>query len=119
MLLTWAMALLIVASAVFANIWMVNSTMRLMVVSQQLEQSIKQVRADGHQLESQYSGLTNPQRIQRLAEELGMVPDSSPEFLRLGDTTTDVDDSLSLPESPKSGISPDPENPGRRLADIQ
>ena len=85
MLVSLVLAVLILASAVFTNIFLVNGTMRLMVVSNHLEQDIKTGRSDGHSLESLYSGLTNPQRIQGLAVEQGMVLDPAPEYLSVID----------------------------------
>jgi cell division protein FtsL len=83
--ITLAVALVIVVSAVFINIWMANGTMRMLVTTRGLEQEIANYRAESHRLESRYSAMTNPQTIQRQAEELGMVPDPDPEYMRITD----------------------------------
>ncbi|MCL2339726.1 MAG: hypothetical protein FWC59_02355, partial [Actinomycetia bacterium] len=80
---TILVALVLLALAAFTYIWLVNSTMRQTVVTGQLRNEISQSRSLGHDLESQYSALANPQNIQQQARALAMVPDNSPEYLYL------------------------------------
>ncbi|MCL2137293.1 MAG: hypothetical protein FWH40_07235 [Coriobacteriia bacterium] len=79
--ITLVVAVLILASIPFIRIWFANDTMRMLVTSKSIEQEISTNRAEGHRLESRYSAMTNPQTIQRQAEELGMVPDPDPVYL--------------------------------------
>ena len=119
---TIVLSLGILALAVFANVGLVNATMRMMLVTNQLEQEISQARSDGHQLESLYSGLTNPQRIQQIAEELGMMPDPSPEYLRLSSPSVDLpefsEEPLSADATPEESA-PMVRTPRQRLVDSQ
>jgi len=80
--ITLLVATIIIAMIPFARIWLANDTMRMLVASDRLGQDIATARAEGHRLESQYSAMTNPQTIQRQAEDLGMVPDSDPVYLQ-------------------------------------
>ena len=93
-LISLALALVIIATAPFAYIWLVNDRMRMMVIGEALEQSIAQGRSAGHRLESEYSGLANSQGIQRQATELGMVYDPNPEYMHIiaGDVDTALTD---------------------------
>ena len=83
---TLLVAVFILASIPFIRIWLANDTMRMLVSSRSLEQQVSSYRAEGHRLESRYSAMTNPQTIQHLASELGMLPDSNPTYMRLADS---------------------------------
>jgi hypothetical protein len=112
---TLLVAIFILASIPFIRIWLANDTMRMLVSTRTLEQQVSSYRAEGHRLESRYSAMTNPQTIQHLALELGMLPDNDPTYMRLAesvdqlawdpagsvDTTTDSDeasDTVAIPE---------------------
>lgn len=77
------LALLLLASAPFAHIWLVNERLRLLVEGEGLKGSIAALRFEGYQLESEYTALANPQGIQRQAAELGMAPDPDPQYLHI------------------------------------
>ncbi|MDR2957512.1 MAG: hypothetical protein LBU61_04940 [Coriobacteriales bacterium] len=89
-LVTFLVAMAIIIAVPFAYIWLVSDTMRMMVQTEQIQADINQSRSAGHRLESHYSALTNPQSIQRQAEELGMVQDPEPEYLRMPDDALEI-----------------------------
>jgi hypothetical protein len=58
-------------------------TLQVVIETQAINESIAQARAEGIELEVQYSIATNPDLIQQLAaEQLGMGPDDQVEYLR-------------------------------------
>ncbi|MDR0459719.1 MAG: hypothetical protein LBG68_04570 [Coriobacteriales bacterium] len=82
-LVSIVLAVVILATVPFIYIGLANDTMRMLVTSSHLQSDIATLRSVGHRLESQYSAMTNPQLIQRQAEELNMVIDPDPEYLEI------------------------------------
>jgi hypothetical protein len=82
-LVSLALSLALAIMAPFASIWLVNDTLRVMIINDSLAADIAQGQADGHRLESEYTSLTNPQGIQRQAMDMGMAPDPGLEYLHI------------------------------------
>ena len=84
LVVTIVLVVAIVASAIIGDLWLIQNRMRMLAQQDTLTQSLNKDRSAGHQLEAQYSGISNPQQIQRqAAENLNMSVDTNPEYLQL------------------------------------
>jgi cell division protein FtsL len=83
-----------------------SATLRLVMASDLVSESIESAKADGRQLEIEHALATNPARIQEAAAALGMAPDN---YIR----TLAAASQLNLPQTaqaPASGIAQAPPN---------
>lgn len=96
-----AVALVIVALAAFARITLSSAAVSTSVEAQQLSTQITEARSMGASLEVSQSVMTNPARLKKEAEAIGMVAPGSVEVITLEADVVTCDDegNLSLSKS--------------------